>query len=153
MSKHSKAKGQTFWTVWYMHTWQKTRIWWTRLYTDRTDNKQTNNLTNELTKWLTNSMEHSPSSEANSSSATDVIPHILWSLKLHSPVHRSLPSVPNMSQMNIVQALPSALIHLSVAIFQMVSFRFSQKNSVRISLLPTCPFLCPSHLPWLLSHE
>jgi len=41
MSKHSKAEGQTFLTVYYMHTWQKTWIWWTRLYIGRTDNKQT----------------------------------------------------------------------------------------------------------------
>jgi len=58
-----------------------------------------------------------------------------------------------MRHMNTVHALPSTLIHLSVAIyalvFQMVSFKFSQKNSVSISLIPTCPFLSPSHPPWL----
>jgi len=34
---------------------------------------------NELLSWLTNSMEHSPSWEANRSSASQEIPHILWS--------------------------------------------------------------------------
>ena len=45
-------------------------------------------------------------SESNSSSATQIIPHILWSLQFHSPVHKSLPFVPIMNQMNTVHALP-----------------------------------------------
>jgi len=49
-----------------------------------------------------------------------------------------------MRQMNTVHALPSTLIHLSVAIyalvFQMVSFKFSQKNSVYILFFLHAPF-------------
>ena len=72
----------------------------------------------ENAKGLTNSKEQSPSWEANSSSATPVIPHILWSPKLHFPVHKSLPFVPIMSQMNPVHSLPSYFfnIHFNTSI-------------------------------------
>jgi hypothetical protein len=36
-------------------------------------------------------MQHSPSSEADSSSASLEIPHIMQSLKVHYSVHNSLP--------------------------------------------------------------
>jgi len=39
----------------------------------------------------TNSIEQSPFSEANSHSASQVIPHLLRNLKVHHPIHNSPP--------------------------------------------------------------
>jgi hypothetical protein len=49
----------------------------------------------------------SPSLEANSSSASQEIPHILWNLKIHDRVHNSLPLIPTFSQINPVHSVPS----------------------------------------------
>jgi len=47
-------------------------------------------------------MEQSPSSEANSHSASQETPHLLWNLKLHHCVYKSFPLVPILSQMTPV---------------------------------------------------
>jgi hypothetical protein len=49
-------------------------------------------------------MEKGPSWEANN-------PHILWNLKVHYHVHKSLPLVPILSWMNPVHTFPSSLAH------------------------------------------
>ena len=49
-------------------------------------------------------MEHIPSWEANRFSASREIPHILWKLKVHYRIHRSLPPVPLLSQIDAIHA-------------------------------------------------
>jgi len=53
----------------------------------------------------TNSMVLSPSWEVHSSSATQEIRHSLWNLTVYCYVHKNLPPVPVISQINTVQNL------------------------------------------------
>jgi len=55
---------------------------------------------------VTNSMEQGPSQEANSHSANQEIPHILWNLKVNYCVHKSLTLVSILSQINTVHNFP-----------------------------------------------
>jgi hypothetical protein len=45
-------------------------------------------------------MQHNPSWEANSFSASQEIPQILWNLKVHYRIHNSQPNVLALSQKN-----------------------------------------------------
>ena len=56
-----------------------------------------------LTYLLTYSMEQSPCWEAKRFAASQEIPHILWNLKVHYHIHKCLPPVPNLSQLDPVQ--------------------------------------------------
>ena len=55
-----------------------------------------------ITYLLTYSMEQSPSWEANRFSANQEIPRILWNPKVHHRIHKCPPTVPNLSQLDLV---------------------------------------------------
>ena len=55
-----------------------------------------------LTYLLTHSMEHSPAWKANQFSASQEIPHILWNPKVHYCIHKYLPPVPILCQLDPV---------------------------------------------------
>jgi len=54
-------------------------------------------------------MEQSTSWEANSLSATQEVPRLIWNPKVHFLVHISPPLVPVLSQMHLVHTFPPYL--------------------------------------------
>ena len=87
------------------------------------------------TDWLTNSMEPSPSWEANRYSASQEIPHFSWNLKIHYCIHKSLPPVPTLRQINPIQTpSPSHVLKIRCNIILP-----STSSSYKWSLLPMFP--------------
>jgi hypothetical protein len=69
-----------------------------QLYIQRRDPNRRERKKHNKLKWTnltqpTNSIEQSPSLKANSHSATQEIPCLLWNLKIHYCVHKGLPLV------------------------------------------------------------
>jgi hypothetical protein len=53
-------------------------------------------------------MQQRPSSDANSFSASQEIPRILWNLKVYCNIRKNLPTVPILSQINPIHASPNS---------------------------------------------
>jgi hypothetical protein len=104
---------------------------------------------------LTNSMQQGPSWEANSHSASQEIPLLLWNSKVHHRAHNIPPLVPILSQMNPVHNFPhyfskihSNVIFASMSTFSECSLPFSFPTKMfyflRISLLSYACYMTPS---------
>jgi hypothetical protein len=60
----------------------------------------------QLTNRITNSTTHSPPWEANSHSASQKFPHLLWNEQVHYDVHEGPPLVPILGHVHPVHTLP-----------------------------------------------
>jgi hypothetical protein len=76
-------------------------------------------------------MELSPSSRANSRSASQEISHILWNPKVHYRVHKSPPLVHILSQMDRVHIFTPKLLSNIIPHLRLgLPLRFSDQNCV-----------------------
>jgi hypothetical protein len=99
-------------------------------------------------------MEQSPSSEANSCSDSQKIPRILWNPQVHYRIHKCLPPVLIVSQINPIHT--SSLHFFKIHFNIIISFKLGLSSSHFPSNLPTktlyAPLLspiratCPAHL-------
>ena len=78
-------------------------------------------------------MQHSPSQEANWFSARQEIPHILWNLKVHYHIHKCLPHVPILSQLDPIHAPTSHFLNIHLIIILP-----STKWPLSLRFPPTC---------------
>jgi len=113
-------------------------VFWISTYINAQNTKNLNNyLTNRPTKQITNRRASRPSWEANSSSASQEIPRILWNPKIRYHVHSILPFLTNLSKINPVHVHQTDLfkIHSNIILpckptysKWLLSFRFPHQN-------------------------
>ena len=109
------------------------------------------------TRWLrnqpTNSIDHSPFSEANSSSASQEIPRILLSSKVHCLIHNSQLLFPIPDHINPAHTLSSYFLnihvlshHLSLGLTSGLLPSGLHNKALTVSPLPFTRVKCYSHL-------
>ena len=95
-------------------------------------------------------MEQSPSWEANSSSAAQEIPRILWNSKVHHRIHNSPPPVPVLSQIEPVRALLPT--HVSKIYFNIILPSMSPSSKSFLPLGSPLKFCMHLYYPSFVLH-
>ena len=109
----------------------------------------------DTSRRVPNSIQHSPTSEAKRSSASQAIPRILWNPEVHCRIHKSPPFVPIQNQMNPIDTTTP---HISFKTHLLLSTPRSSKRSLlqvyspslaRVFLLRhACYMSRPPHSHW-----
>jgi hypothetical protein len=98
-------------------------------------------LTYLLCYLLTYSMEHSPSWEANQFSASQEIPRISQNQKVYYRIHKCLPPVPILKQLDLVHTPISYFLKIHLHII-LLSTPVSPKWSLFPQVSPPKPCIC-----------